>query len=73
MTFPHLRGAVPILMVLAISQLLAPTAAHAYLDPASGSLIVQVLIATVLGVLVGFKRIWFAITDFFRRLFGRGP
>lgn len=36
--------------------LLIPTAqAHAYLDPGSGSLIVQVLIAALLGLVVAFR------------------
>jgi len=57
--------------IVALAMLLTPIQAHAYLDPASGSLIIQVLVASVLGFIVGFKRIWFAITDFFRRLFKR--
>jgi hypothetical protein len=52
-------------------HLVAPPAAWAYLDPGSGSLLIQVLVATALGMIVGVKRIWFTITEFVRRLFRR--
>ncbi len=56
---------------LLAGHLAAPPAAWAYLDPASGTPLIQIVVATVLGVIVGFKRIWFGITEFFRRLFTR--
>ncbi len=36
-----------------------------YIDPGSGSYLVQVIIAAVLGVAVYFKTIWFKIKTFF--------
>ncbi|MDP2528787.1 MAG: hypothetical protein Q8W51_03555 [Candidatus Palauibacterales bacterium] len=35
-----------------------PTPAHAYIDPASGSLVLQVAAAGVLAALLTMKRIW---------------
>lgn len=51
---------------LALYGLLAPAApAHAYLDPASGSMILQILLAGIAGSLLFFRR----IKDFVRGLF----
>jgi hypothetical protein len=43
------------------------TTAYAYLDPGSGSLIVQVIIAGILGILVALKLYWTRITNFILR------
>lgn len=42
-----------------------------YLDPGSGSYLIQVIIAAVLGVAFFFKNIVFAIKHFFHRIFGK--
>jgi len=42
-----------------------------YIDPGSGSYLVQMIIAGVLGVAFFFKNIVFAIKHFFHRIFGR--
>jgi len=41
-----------------------------YIDPGSGSYLLQVIIAGVLGVAFFFKNIVFAIKHFFQRIFG---
>jgi len=47
---------------------------HAYLDPGSGSFILQLLLAALVGGLFIVKSYWKKITDFFRKLFSRrGP
>jgi len=38
-----------------------------YIDPGSGSYLVQVIIAAVLGFLFYFKNLWFRIRSFFRK------
>lgn len=42
-----------------------------YIDPGSGSYLVQMIIAGILGVAFFFKNIVFAIKHFFHRIFGR--
>lgn len=52
-------------------QLLAPRPAAAYLDPLSGSIVVQVLAAAALGAAVGVRRSWQSILRVVRKLTGR--
>ena len=46
--------------------------AISYLDPGSGSFILQILIATLVGGLFVIKMYWKRITEFFRNLFSKG-
>ena len=48
--------------------LLTPTSAHAYLDPASGSILLQVLLGGIAGCAVFLKLFWGRL----RGLFGGG-
>lgn len=52
--------------------LLLPASALAYLDPGTGSFIIQMLIGAVLGGLVAVGVFWRRVLGFFKRLFGRG-
>lgn len=45
--------------------LLLPDNAHAYLDPGTGSIIIQAVIAAVLGAAFTIKMYWRRIKDFF--------
>jgi hypothetical protein len=45
---------------------------HAYLDPGSGSFILQILIAAFVGGLFLLKVYWKKISGFFRNLFSKG-
>lgn len=56
------------MFVLVASHLLAPPAAHAYIDPLSGSVLLQALIAGVLGALVSIKQVSTAVRLFFARI-----
>ena len=47
------------------------TSAHAYIDPVTGSLIIQGLIAAVVGALAMIKFQYARIKSFFRKVFGR--
>ncbi len=63
------RPRVPrLLLALVVSHLLAPPAAHAYIDPLSGSVLLQALIAGALGALLSIKKVGFAVKAFFARL-----
>jgi ATP-dependent Zn protease len=42
-----------------------------YIDPGSGSYLIQMIIAGVLGVAFFFKNIMFAVKHFFQRIFGK--
>jgi hypothetical protein len=56
------------IMVLIVTR---PTAAHAYLDPGTGSYILQLVIAGLLGSLFLVKSMWSQIEAFFVRLFSK--
>lgn len=56
---------------LALFSLLAPADAYAYLDPASGSILLQALAAGALAGLFMIKRFWAGITDAARRFWSR--
>ena len=43
-----------------------------YIDPASGSFIIQILIAGFVGAAFAFKRFWYRSFDLIRRPFQRG-
>ena len=49
--------------------LLWPRSAHAYLDPATGSYVVQILIAMLVSIGVAVKYYWRQLASFSRRLF----
>jgi len=51
--------------------LLSPTTAHAYLDPGTGSYMVQMLIAGVLGAAFAVKMYWLRIKRFISGKFSK--
>ncbi|MXX74986.1 MAG: hypothetical protein F4210_02605 [Holophagales bacterium] len=53
------------LLVALIVALILPQAAHAYLDPASGSMILQAVIGGVAAAALAFKYYWRRIQAFF--------
>jgi len=55
------------LVILAITVGLFASDAHAYLDPGTGSMIIQMLIAGAIGALVVIKAYWSRIVGFFSR------
>ena len=54
---------------LALALALTPTTAYAYLDPGTGSFILQMLIATFLGAFLYVRLAWDRTRLFFTRLF----
>ena len=59
-----------LLLVLLIISLPRPLAA--YLDPGSGSFLLQVLVAGLLGASFAVRRFWGDIKGYFRKGFSRG-
>ena len=51
--------------------MLSPITAHAYLDPGTGSMMVQALLAAVAAVGVSIGIFWRRFRSFFGRIFGR--
>jgi hypothetical protein len=65
---PSPRAVVSVAASFAIAIALTPVEAHAqYLDPGAGSIIVQAVIAVVIGVAATTKLYWYRISDFFVR------
>ncbi len=62
---------VRLLTALVAAHVLTPSLAHAYIDPVSGSVILQALLAGALGALLSIKRVGFAVRTFFSRVWKR--
>jgi len=60
-----------ILIIFALFYLIFPQRAYAYIDPGTGSYILQLLVATLLGGVFALKLGWNKIVTFFRRRFKR--
>jgi len=61
------------ILIFAILVLLSfSTEAYAYLDPGTGSYILQLIIAGLLGGLFALKMFWSKVKNFFVNLFSRG-
>ncbi len=67
MTF--MRRVFTLITVLVAWQILAPSAGYAYLDPGTGSYILQMALAAVLGSLFAIKMFWKRIVEFLKGLF----
>jgi|KBSMisStandDraft_5_1062788.scaffolds.fasta_scaffold5851474_1 hypothetical protein len=59
-------------VVLFPSLFLFPAAAEAYVDPGTGSYVLQLLIAGFLGALFALKVFWHKMIGLFKSLLGRG-
>ena len=57
--------------VIMLVLLSAPVKVYAYLDPGNGSYVLQIMIASLLGVGVAVKSYWTKIKDFFNKLLKR--
>ena len=60
-----------IFVVLAVFYLVLTREVYAYLDPGTGSYILQLVIAGILGGLFAIKMFWFKIKSFFVNIFSR--
>lgn len=68
-TYPLLRAFV----LLTVLSYLFPRAAHAYMDPGTGSYMLQLVIAALLGVSFAVKMFWLRIKTFLTSLVSRKP
>ena len=59
-------------VIPAIVILTPPKFIDAYLDPGTGSIIIQVIIGVAVGGLFAVKIFWNRIKTFFKKLFNRG-
>ena len=58
-------------LLLVLGLVSIPRDAHAYLDPGTGSYILQLLLAGLLGALFAVKLFWIRIKKFFGGLFSK--
>ena len=58
-----------LIFVVTVFILLNPQNSYAYIDPGTGSYVIQILIASVLGGLFMLKGFYRKIIDFFKTLF----
>ena len=58
---------------LVVYQMLVSTCAYAYLDPGTGSMIIQAVLGTIAAVSVSAALLWKRVTFFFKKLFGKFP
>ena len=61
-----------VLLLLTLLLLVLPSAAHAYLDPGTGSYVMQLLIGGLLGGLFALGVFWRRVVAFFKQFFRRG-
>jgi hypothetical protein len=60
-----------VLLLLVLSLLLLPSVAQAYLDPGTGSYVLQLVLGTVLGGLFALGLFWRRVKAFVKRLLKR--
>lgn len=56
-----------VLFVIIIFSAIAPNKAHAYLDPGTGSMVVQIIVASLAAVGIFIKSCWAQIKAFFEK------
>ena len=61
-----------VLLLLTLLLLALPSTAHAYLDPGTGSYVVQLLIGSLLGGLFALGMFWRRVVASVKRFFRRG-
>ena len=57
-------------VIVVFGALLFPGEAHAYLDPGTGSLIIQIIAGAFLALIMTFKMWWYSLKKIVSRLFG---
>ena len=68
MNLRHLTGSS---LFVATQLVIAPDDAYAYLDPGTGSYMLQIVLGVMLGAAFAIKVFWFRIRAFFGGLFSR--
>jgi hypothetical protein len=67
----YLTSLITILVALVLACLAFPRPAYAYLDPGTGSYILQLILAALLGAAFAVKLFWKDVKAFFGKLFSR--
>ncbi len=67
----HLRLCIRILIVIILFNLVFPQRVHAYIDPGTGSLIIQFLIGTIVGGLFVVKMYWHRLNLYIKKVFSK--
>ncbi|MDY0027421.1 MAG: hypothetical protein RBR58_00250 [Candidatus Humimicrobiaceae bacterium] len=67
----YFKTFIKVFCVIGIFIFIFPRTLFAYLDPGSGSYIIQMIIALVIGGTFGIKVFWRKIYQFFNNLFSR--
>ena len=62
-----------VLVLAFLAAIQVAPSAHAYLDPGSGSFIMQAIVAAFIGASLALKVFWQRVKAFFARLFSRAP
>lgn len=60
-----------VLVIFVLFYLLFPRAAYAYIDPGTGSFLLQMLIAALVGTALSVKVFWNKVKNLFKKLFCR--
>lgn len=68
-TMQHLRRVLAFGCRICLLCLLLEAEAYAYIDPGTGSYILQILLAVVVGALFAIKQWWINIKGYFKKLF----
>jgi hypothetical protein len=68
----YLPACINAIVILGAFLFAFPCTANAYIDPGSGSYILQLALALIFGSLFAIKLFWSRIKGFLKRLFSRG-
>lgn len=66
-----MRISLRMILVFLVASAISPSPAYAYIDPMSGSIILQALAAGFLAALFMLKRFWNQVAERFRRIWHR--
>jgi hypothetical protein len=64
----HFRTLTKLTVLISVFCFMFPQEAHAYLDPGSGSLLIQIILASLLGAMYFLRRYWGKVKAFFGTL-----
>jgi hypothetical protein len=64
----NFRQTIHVFLLAGILLLLLPRETHAYIDPGTGSYILQIVLAALLGALFALKIFWNNVKSFFAKL-----
>ena len=62
---------IELVFIVSLFLIISTKTAHAYLDPGTGSFILQILAASALGALFAIKTFWRSIADFLSSIFSK--